>query len=55
MPMPWISSQYGHWHMDAGITYDYLINDALLAAGGILSGNDNRNVFIASVGVGVNF
>ena len=55
MPLSFIPTKYGFWHADAGVTYDYLINDALLAAGGILSGNDNHNVLIASLGFGVNF
>lgn len=54
VPLP-IPVQYGHWHLDAGVTYDYLHNSALLDAGDILTGNDNRNVIVASLGVGVNF
>lgn len=55
VPLSMIPVKYGHWHLDAGVTYDYIINDALLEAGHILSGNDDRNVFIGSVGIGVNF
>jgi hypothetical protein len=55
MPLSFIPPRYGNWHVDAGVTYYYLINDALLRAGTILSGNDNRNVIQGSLGVGVNF
>ncbi|HVT87643.1 MAG TPA: hypothetical protein VHD56_02225 [Tepidisphaeraceae bacterium] len=57
LPITAIPVKYGHWHLDLGVTYDYLINDALLDAGnfGTGAGNDNRNVFVAGVGIGVNF
>jgi hypothetical protein len=55
MPIPFIPTRYGHWHFDVGVSYFYIINDALLEAGNILSGNDDENVFVGSVGVGVNF
>ena len=55
MPLAFIPTKYGFWHADLGFTYDYLMNDALLAAGGIASGNDNHNVIIGSLGFGVNF
>jgi hypothetical protein len=55
VPLSFIPTRYGYWHLDAGVTYYYLINDALLQAGNILSGNDNRNVIQGSLGVGVNF
>ena len=50
-----IPARYGFWHADAGLQYFYLINDALLRAGTLASGNDNHNVLNASVGFGVNF
>lgn len=31
--------------------YDYLINDALLEAGDIVTGNADRNAFIGTIGV----
>ena len=55
VPMTFIPTRYGHWHTDAGVTYDFLINGSLLRAGGILSGNTDRNVVIGSLGFGVNF
>ena len=55
VPLSFIPARYGHWHADAGVTYDYLINSSLLAAGGLASGNDSRNVVIGSVGFGLNF
>jgi hypothetical protein len=55
MPLTFIPAKYGHWHADLGVTYDYLIDDALLAAGGLASGNTNRNVVIGSLGFGVAF
>ncbi len=55
VPMAFIPTKYGFWHADAGLTYDYLINDALLQAGTIVSGNTDRNCFVGSVGFGVNF
>ena len=55
VPLTFIPTRYGFWHADAGVTYYYLINDALLQAGNILTGNDNRNVVQGSLGVGVNF
>jgi hypothetical protein len=55
VPLAFIPTKYGFWHADLGVTYDYLINDSLLAAGGIVSGNTNHNVIIGSLGFGVNF
>jgi hypothetical protein len=55
VPLSFIPSRYGFWHADAGLTYYYLINDALLEAGTILSGNTDRNVVQGSIGIGVNF
>lgn len=55
VPLSFIPARYGFWHADAGVTYYYLINDSLLQAGNILTGNDNRNVVQGSLGVGVNF
>jgi hypothetical protein len=55
VPMSFIPARYGHWHADLGVTYDYLINNALLHAGGLASGNTNHNVIIGSLGFGVNF
>jgi len=55
VPLAFISSKYGFWHGDVGFTYDYLINQTLLHAGGVVSGNTNHNVIIGSLGFGVNF
>lgn len=55
VPLAFIPTKYGFWHADAGVTYDYLINDALLQAGKIVSGNTDRNCVLGSVGFGVNF
>ena len=55
VPLAFIPAKYGFWHADAGFTYDYLINDALLHAGTIVSGNTDHNCFLGSVGFGVNF
>jgi hypothetical protein len=55
VPLNFIPAKYGFWHADAGITYDYLINDALLHAGTLASGNTNHNCLLGSVGFGVNF
>jgi hypothetical protein len=55
MPLSFIPTKYGFWHVDAGFTYDYLINTSLLHAGTILSGNTDRNVFLSSLGFGFNF
>lgn len=55
VPMSFIPARYGHWHADLGFTYDYLINNALLHAGELASGNNNHNVLIGSLGFGVNF
>ena len=55
VPMSFVPARYGHWHADLGVTYDYLINNALLHAGTIASGNTNHNVLIGSLGIGVNF
>jgi hypothetical protein len=55
VPLSFIPARYGHWHADLGVTYDYLINQALLKAGGLASGNTNHNVIIGSLGFGVNF
>lgn len=55
VPLSFIPIRYGAWHADAGLQYFYLLNSSLLAAGGLASGNDNRNVLNASVGLGFNF
>lgn len=55
IPLNFIPARFGHWHATAGLTYFYLINDNLLEAGRILSGNEDRNVFVGTVGLGVNF
>jgi hypothetical protein len=55
VPLSFIPTRYGYWHADAGLSYFYLINDTLQQAGEIVSGNDDSNVFVASVGIGVNF
>lgn len=55
VPLAFIPARYGHWHADAGVTYDYLINNALLHAGTLASGNTERNVVFGSAGFGFNF
>jgi hypothetical protein len=55
VPLSFIPARYGHWHGDLGVTYDYLINNALLHAGTLASGNTNHNVIVGSLGLGVNF
>ena len=55
VPLTFIPAKYGNWHGDIGVQYYYLINDALLRAGNILSGNTDRNFFRGYVGVGVGF
>jgi hypothetical protein len=55
IPLSFIPTQYGYWHMDLGFTYDDLINTSLLHAGTILCGNTDRNVFLGSIAFGFNF
>lgn len=55
VPLAFIPSKYGFWHGDIGFTYDYLINQTLLHAGEVVSGNTNHNVIVGSLGFGVNF
>jgi hypothetical protein len=55
VPLSFIPAKYGHWHGDVGVSYDYLINGALLDAGTLLTGNTNRSLVEGSVGFGVNF
>jgi hypothetical protein len=55
VPLSFIPIKYGAWHADMGLQYFYLLNDSLLAAGGLASGNNNRNVLNASIGIGFNF
>jgi hypothetical protein len=55
VPLPFIPAKYGFWHADAGIQFFWLVNDALLRAGGLASGNTDRTPVNASVGIGVNF
>lgn len=55
MPLAFIPTRYGFWHADAGLQYFYLKNDALFRAGGLASGNTDRNPVNASIGIGVNF
>ena len=55
VPLAFIPARFGHWHGDLGVTYDYLINNSLLHAGELASGNNNHNVIIGSIGFGLNF
>ena len=55
VPLPFIPVKYGFWHADAGVQLFWLVNDALLRAGGLASGNTSRLPVNASVGIGVNF
>ncbi|MDP9173174.1 MAG: hypothetical protein M3O30_04815 [Planctomycetota bacterium] len=55
MPLSFIPARYGYWHVDAGLTYDNLINKTLVQAGKLLSGNTANSVFNAEVGFGINF
>lgn len=55
MPLWMIPTRYGNWNATLGFTYMHLLNGALLDAGTILSGNDDRNVFVGSIGIGMNF
>jgi hypothetical protein len=55
VPLSFIPARYGHWHADAGITYDYLINGSLVDAGTILTGSTSRNLVEGTLGFGVNF
>jgi hypothetical protein len=55
IPLSFIPSRYGFWHLDLGFTYDYLINNSLLHAGEILTGNTDHNVFLGSLAFGFNF
>jgi hypothetical protein len=55
VPLSFIPTKYGFWHADLGLTYDYLINESLLHAGTILSGNTDHNCYLASLGFGFNF
>jgi hypothetical protein len=55
IPLNFIPTRMGNWHATVGFSYFYLMNKSLLDAGEILSGNDNRHVFVGSVGIGMNF
>jgi hypothetical protein len=55
VPLTFIPPQYGNWHAEAGVLYYHLINDALLRAGNLISGNTDRDKFNAYVGFGVGF
>jgi hypothetical protein len=55
VPLPFIPTKYGFWHADAGLQFFWLVNDALLRAGGLACGNTDRTPVNASIGIGVNF
>jgi hypothetical protein len=55
VPLSFIPARYGHWHADAGVTFDYLINGSLVDAGTILTGNTDRKLVEGTCGFGVNF
>jgi hypothetical protein len=55
VPLTFIPAKYGNWHAEAGVLYYHLINDALLRAGGLISGNTHRDKLNGYVGVGVGF
>ena len=55
VPLAFIPARYGFWHADAGVQYFYLVNRALFHAGTFLTGNNDRNVVVGSIGIGVNF
>jgi hypothetical protein len=50
-----IPIRYGAWHADMGLQYFYLLNHSLLEAGTLATGNTDRNVWNASIGLGFNF
>jgi hypothetical protein len=55
VPLAFIPTKYGFWHADAGVTYFDFINNALLNAGTLVSGNTRRDFFVGQITVGVNF
>lgn len=55
IPLNFIPARMGHWHATVGISYYYLMNQRLLEAGTLLSGNAERSVFVGSMGIGMNF
>jgi hypothetical protein len=55
VPLAFVPSQFGNWSVDIGVTYFDLIDNALLAAGTIASGNTRRDIFMGEVGLSVKF
>jgi|GEM_PF-2198533 len=55
IPLSFIPTKYGFWHADASVTYFDLVNNALLDAGTIVSGNTRRDIFVGAFQIGVSF
>ncbi|HTW93336.1 MAG TPA: hypothetical protein VMD30_00995 [Tepidisphaeraceae bacterium] len=55
VPLTFMGTKYGYWHLDAGLTYFDLINTSLLDGGTLASGNTRRDLFMAYTTIGVKF
>jgi hypothetical protein len=55
VPLSFIPTKYGFWHADVTCSYFDLINNALLDAGTIVSGNTRRDVVVGTFQIGVGF
>jgi hypothetical protein len=55
VPLAFIPTKYGYWHADASVTYFDLIDNALLDAGTLASGNTRRDLIVGAFTLGFNF
>jgi len=55
VPLAFIPTKYGYWHADAEIDYFDLIDNALVEAGTLASGNTRRDLLVGDFTLGVNF
>jgi len=55
VPLNFIPTKYGYWHVDAAINYFDLIDNALVASSTILTGNTRRDLLMGTITLGVNF
>lgn len=55
IPLAFVPGRFGKWHVGAGVSYYYLINDNLVTAAEIVGTGDDRSRFVGSVEIGLSF
>lgn len=55
VPLSFLASRYGKWHMDCAISYYDLINSNLVRAAQALGNSGDRSRFVGEIGMGFEF